>query len=78
MPTFQGLIDKKVKDLSEHQRLRIQKMREIEADITHRPLIVYAGNMKRGGFTPTGLTNSIEDADIVGISDLIEDIFLLL
>lgn len=74
MPTFQALIDKKIKDLSEHQRLRIQKMQEIEDNITHRPLIVYAGNMKRGGFTPTGSTNSIEDSDIVGISDLIEDI----
>lgn len=74
MPTFQALIDKKIKDLSEHQRLRIQKMRDIEDNITHRPLIVYAGNMKHGGFAPTGFTNSIEDSDIVGISDLIEDI----
>lgn len=69
MPTFQQWLDS-IKDLKEHQQIRIETIQEIES-ITKRPLIVYAANTRRGGFN---VPNTIDDSDITSFSDLIEGI----
>lgn len=69
MSTFQKLIDG-IKDGEHHKVLRIECIKAIEK-ITKRPLIVYAANTRRGGFN---VPNAIDDSDITGFSDLIEDI----
>lgn len=69
MSTFQQQIDN-IKDLKQHQKARIETIRQIE-DITGRPLIVYAANTRRSGFN---VPKTIDDSDITGFSDLIEGI----
>lgn len=69
MSTFQDQLDS-IRDLRQHQQARVETLKEIEA-LTHRPLIVYAANTRRGGFN---VPNSIDDSDITGLSDLIEPI----
>lgn len=68
MSTFQQLIDN-IKEPVQHKEERIKCIHEIEG-LTERPLIVYAANTRRGGNIP----NAIDDTDITGFSDLIEDI----
>ena len=72
MPTFQDWLDspKSPKNPQEHQQLRLETIREIER-LTSRPLIVYAGKTRGGGFS---VPNAIDDSDITGFSDLIEGI----
>lgn len=69
MPTFQDWLSKPGNP-QEHQQLRIETIRDIER-LTSRPLIVYAGNIRRGGFD---VPNRIDDSDITGFSDLIESV----
>lgn len=69
MPTFQDLLNK-VKTPQEHQQLRLDTICAIER-LTSRPLTVYAGNTRRGGFD---VPNRIDDSDITGFSDLIESV----
>jgi ATP-dependent protease ClpP protease subunit len=69
MPTFQNLLDD-IKDPEQHKIVRIESIKGIE-NLTQRPLIVYAANTRRGGFN---IPNTIDDSDITGFSDLIEDI----
>jgi len=69
MPTFQNLLDN-IKDGEQHKIARIESIKKIE-DITQRPLLVYAANTRRGGFN---VSNTIDDSDITGFSDLIEGI----
>jgi len=70
MPTFQNLIES-IKDPDQHKIARIESIKKIESLTEQRPLIVYAANMRRGGFN---VPNTIDDSDITGFSDLIEDI----
>jgi len=69
MPTFQQLLDN-IKSLEQHKTARIESIKKIES-LTNRPLIIYAANIRRGGFN---VPNSIDDSDITGFSDLIEGI----
>ncbi|MBC7318650.1 serine protease [Candidatus Bipolaricaulota bacterium] len=69
MSTFQQQIDN-IKDANQHQKARIDTIRQIE-NLTGRPLIVYAANTRRRGFD---VPNRIDDSDIIGFSDLIEGI----
>ena len=69
MSTFQSLLDQ-IKNPDQHKETRIAAINKIE-NITHRPLIIYAANTRRGGFN---IPNAIDDSDITGFSDLIEGI----
>lgn len=69
MSTFQQLIDS-IEGLKQHYKARLEIIRQIE-NLTGRPLIVYAANTRRSGFT---VPNTIDDSDITGFSDLIEGI----
>jgi len=69
MPTFLNLL-KDIKDLDQCYAARINSIKNIE-EITKRPLIVYAANIQKRGFN---VPNSIDNSDITGFSDLIEDI----
>ncbi|MBI4430659.1 MAG: hypothetical protein HY587_02990 [Candidatus Omnitrophica bacterium] len=70
MPTYQQLIDG-LKDPKEAQQLRIGLIRKIEGH-TERPLIVYASSFLKP--SPAAMLASMDEADIVGFSDLIEGI----
>jgi len=69
MPTFQQLLDN-IKNLEQLKTARIESIKKIE-NLTKRPLIVYAANIRKGGFN---VPNSIDESDITGFSDLIEGI----
>lgn len=69
MPTFQNLLNN-IKDLDQNKIARIESIKKIE-DLTKRPLIVYAANIRKGGLN---VPNSIDDSDITGFSDLIDNI----
>jgi ClpP class serine protease len=69
MSTFQEVLEG-IKDGQQHKIARIESIKKIEK-LTHRPLIIYAANTRRGGFN---VPNTIDDSDITGFSDLIEGI----
>jgi len=58
-----------LKDLGQHNQLRLRKISEIEG-ITKRPLIIYAVK-QRGSFN---VPNSIDNSDVTGFADLIDGI----
>jgi len=69
MLTYHNLLSK-TKNSQEHKDLRIATIKKIES-ITKRPLIVYAANPNKMGFS---VPNTIHNSDIVGFSDLIRTI----
>jgi len=68
MPTFQQYLDS-IKDLKQHQQLRLKLIGDIEAH-TNRKMIVYAADFTKGQRAPI----IIDQTDKVGFSDLIEGI----
>ncbi len=68
MPTVQRLLAE-LKDPSQHNRHRLQKISEIE-QITNRPFIIYAVK-QRGSFN---VPNSIDNSDVTGFADLIDGV----
>ena len=69
MSTFQQLLDN-IQKAEQHKAARAKCIQNIEK-LTHRPLIVYAANTRKGGFN---IPNTIDDSDITGFSDIIEGI----